>query len=778
MTVSSTQTRISYSGDSVTVVFPVPFGFYASTDLLVVLDGVTKTLNTDYTVTGGGGSTGNVVMNTAPAAATNLQIILDPPITNTVNYVDGTEFPAATLNQQADRIVQVALRLDDEVSRTLHGPDGPDTTPMSALPAASSRAGKYLAFDPSGQPLASFGTGNDSALRTDLASQAAGADGARLVGRRRSEAGAAATTLTALLDREMYAEDFGANTTPGTTNMRAAIQAAITAATAVNSQIFLHTDNALGSPLLLTSTSQQNISLIGRGRVSTILRPNASNISAGPQNVNCLIFNQKDNGHLHLEKLRWFDAGANTGVFMYATEGGGGDLSGQAAFSMDVTDCWFSPSSNNSGCFRGGYSNLQVTRATFESIKTGCWVLEGVGNADQFHAGIVMNNCYDSYIYGVLDTQTKAIIEVNGLHAYGHFRGPLFEIKNAIDVRISNVSLEANAAQVGNVGLYKFTDCKDIDIRGGTATIANSSPRIACGFESINGNTGHIRGLIVNADVGIRISGTGVLDLTFEDCDFTGCQYSFQHLSGNASGKIRFINCRLNNDEYGMLTSAGAPTYTVDFIGGEIMNAGYDGTAPGVTTGRNVSLANTGATIRFVGTKIGHDDVKATATHRFNMVGTGTVLVQEPYLVGTPPTAFAQGTQALTYDGVDSTMPGMPAFVPSLGGSTTYTVQTGSWSLKGGRVHFSGEITVNALGTGSNNTISGLPFTVGAGTPGVGFVSQFSGLAVTPVSLGLLCISGTATATLKGLVAAAAATATQNAMQNGADIRFSGSYTL
>lgn len=229
MTVSSSLTRISYVGDAVSVNFAVPFGFYAGTDLLVVQNGVTMTLSSDYTVTGGLGSTGTVTMVVAPAAAVNLQIILNPPITQTVALVDGTEFPAATLNQEADRAVQISLRLNDKLTRALRAPDGPDVSALNDMPVATVRAGKYLGFDGSGQPTALSGTGNDSALRTDLATSTAGIDGARLVAYRQNGTGAIAQAVRDAMVRTVYVEDYGTNTTPGTTDMSTAMQAAIDA---------------------------------------------------------------------------------------------------------------------------------------------------------------------------------------------------------------------------------------------------------------------------------------------------------------------------------------------------------------------------------------------------------------------------------------------------------------------------------------------------------------------------------------------------------------------
>lgn len=50
-------------------------------------------------------------------------------------------------------------------------------------------------------------------------------------------------------------------------------------------------------------------------------------------------------------------------------------------------------------------------------------------------------------------------------------------------------------------------------------------------------------------------------------------------------------------------------------------------------------------------------------------------------------------------------------FTPSLGGTATYTSRTGTYTKIGNVVHFSVDMTVNTIGTGDTNVISGLPFT-------------------------------------------------------------------
>ena len=76
-------------------------------------------------------------------------------------------------------------------------------------------------------------------------------------------------------------------------------------------------------------------------------------------------------------------------------------------------------------------------------------------------------------------------------------------------------------------------------------------------------------------------------------------------------------------------------------------------------------------------------------------------------------------------------------WTPSLGGTATYTTQQGRYLKIGKQVTVIGEIQVNTLGTGSTNSIFGLPFNPvsvsGSGIFGTGacFFQSISGTAAT-----------------------------------------------
>jgi hypothetical protein len=70
-------------------------------------------------------------------------------------------------------------------------------------------------------------------------------------------------------------------------------------------------------------------------------------------------------------------------------------------------------------------------------------------------------------------------------------------------------------------------------------------------------------------------------------------------------------------------------------------------------------------------------------------------------------------------------------FTPSIGGTATYTTQSGRYTKIGNRVYASIRLTVLLVGTGSSFLISGLPFALGASAnPASVSVGYFTGLAI------------------------------------------------
>jgi hypothetical protein len=121
------------------------------------------------------------------------------------------------------------------------------------------------------------------------------------------------------------------------------------------------------------------------------------------------------------------------------------------------------------------------------------------------------------------------------------------------------------------------------------------------------------------------------------------------------------------------------------------------------------------------------------------------------------------------------------SWTPSLGGNATYSVQAGRYVKIGRLVWVYAQIAVTTLGTGSVDTISGLPFAEGAGLGGsVGVplsVGRFSGLGTSVVGIFPEVVPASSTIKCYALTAAAGSdSGPANIFQNSAAIYIAGSY--
>jgi len=153
MTISTTDSRISYNGNGVTTVFSFPYRFLANGDLVVLsvnAAGVetTKTLTTDYTVTGAGDDAGgSVTMLVAPASGTRLVIYRDTGITQATDYISGDPFPAETHERALDRLTMIAQEIGSDAARAIKVPTGDPSSLTTTLPAAADRLDLMMQFN-------------------------------------------------------------------------------------------------------------------------------------------------------------------------------------------------------------------------------------------------------------------------------------------------------------------------------------------------------------------------------------------------------------------------------------------------------------------------------------------------------------------------------------------------------------------------------------------------------------------------------------------------------
>ena len=157
MTVSSTTTKNSYSGDGSTTTFAYAFKIFADADLTVILRSAAgtetvQTLTTNYTVTNAGNANGgNVVFVTAPASGVTVVIRRNMAQTQSTDYTANDPFPAESHEDALDRLTFIAQQQQEELDRSIKLSRTNTMTSTEFTVGASDRANKILAFDGSGE---------------------------------------------------------------------------------------------------------------------------------------------------------------------------------------------------------------------------------------------------------------------------------------------------------------------------------------------------------------------------------------------------------------------------------------------------------------------------------------------------------------------------------------------------------------------------------------------------------------------------------------------------
>jgi hypothetical protein len=141
--------RVSYavSAGVTQTSFTVSFEFFDNEDLNVYVDSVLKSLTTDYTVSGGDGSTGTITMSVTGAASGSVVVVTrDIDLERTTDFPASGAFNIATLNTELDRIIAITADLNDRTARSI-GAEDSDATVSYILPSVDVRKGTVLAFN-------------------------------------------------------------------------------------------------------------------------------------------------------------------------------------------------------------------------------------------------------------------------------------------------------------------------------------------------------------------------------------------------------------------------------------------------------------------------------------------------------------------------------------------------------------------------------------------------------------------------------------------------------
>jgi hypothetical protein len=157
MSLATTVNKVQYTANGSTTVFSFPYKFNTNSDLVVIETNVstgvdtTKTLTTDYTVSGAGNSGGgSVTFLVAPVNSRRITIQRVVALTQETDYQPDDDFPAEVHEAALDKLTMIAQQLDAASARTLKAPVA-DSITIGTLPVDTVRANKALVFDATGQ---------------------------------------------------------------------------------------------------------------------------------------------------------------------------------------------------------------------------------------------------------------------------------------------------------------------------------------------------------------------------------------------------------------------------------------------------------------------------------------------------------------------------------------------------------------------------------------------------------------------------------------------------
>jgi microcystin-dependent protein len=163
-TVATSTSRAQYNCNGSTTAFVFTFGVGATSEIQVILTspaGVETTLTetTNYTVacTNSDCTSGGTVTTLSTYATGNtITILRNVPLTQEADFTEGMPTLYESFETGLDKLTRIAQQHEERLNRSVVVPKS-ETTSGMMLPAAATRASRYLAFDASGNPIASAG---------------------------------------------------------------------------------------------------------------------------------------------------------------------------------------------------------------------------------------------------------------------------------------------------------------------------------------------------------------------------------------------------------------------------------------------------------------------------------------------------------------------------------------------------------------------------------------------------------------------------------------------
>lgn len=115
--------RVQYTAIAAQTVFAYPFPIFVDADIVVDVDGVTKVLTTDYTVSGAGNETGgNVTFVVAMTGDEVVTIYRDIAIERSTDFQQNGPWSSATFNDELDKLYLIIQELENKVGRAIRFP--------------------------------------------------------------------------------------------------------------------------------------------------------------------------------------------------------------------------------------------------------------------------------------------------------------------------------------------------------------------------------------------------------------------------------------------------------------------------------------------------------------------------------------------------------------------------------------------------------------------------------------------------------------------------------
>jgi hypothetical protein len=262
--------------------------------------------------------------------------------------------------------------------------------------------------------------------------------------------------------------------------------------------------------------------------------------------------------------------------------------------------------------------------------------------------------------------------------------------------------------------------------------------------------------------------------------------YGFAHTTNTGmwsrgGGKLDFATggvTRIAIDADGAVDIAGPPSHATALTVGN---------STGGTELQVIPKENESITLNSAEGATAHALILATGgTPRLTVASTGLATFSNGITVNGAVGSFANGIYFSSQTGTAATGASTSTsvlnhyeegtFLPNVGGNATYTSRVGRYTRVGRLVTCTFDMTINAIGTGSTNIVSGLPFATGDSIGAGGNVNYYSGLALSPV-LFAPTVSGSGVQ-IRSATSAASSPSNHAIFQDGARVACIVTYTV